>query len=152
MKRKIILVAFLLAILAIAMAILMKNKKTNRVCFRNNCFDVELATTPAKMSRGLMFRKNLDASKGMLFIFKKEGNYPFWMKNTLIPLDIIWINENKEIVFVGKNAQPCAEESPCLSINPGKNAKYVLEINGGLAEKIGLKIGDKMNLSGFLVE
>ena len=101
------------------------------------------------MSRGLMFREKMDADKGMLFIFEKEGEYPFWMKNTLIPLDIIWINEDKEVVFISENAQPCNEEYSCSSINPGNNAKYVLEINGGISEKIGLKIGDKAN---FLVK
>lgn len=152
MKRKIILIAFLSAVLAISIAVLAKNKKMNQVCFGKNCFDVELATTVAEMSRGLMFRKSLAPNKGMLFIFEKEKNYPFWMKNTLIPLDIIWINENKETVFISENSQPCQEESPCLSIYPDKNAKYILEINGGLAEKIGLKIGDKMNFSGFSVK
>lgn len=96
-------------------------------------------------SRGLMYREGLDSDKGMLFIFEKEGEYPFWMKNTLISLDIIWINENKEVVFISENAQPCSEEYSCPSISPGKNAKYVLEINGGTSERIGLKIGDKAN-------
>ncbi|MDP3052638.1 MAG: DUF192 domain-containing protein [bacterium] len=150
MKRKNLLIVFFV-ILAVAAVVLIK-EKSNRVCFKNYCFDVELAKTTAEMSRGLMFRENLAADKGMFFIFKKEGKYPFWMKNTLIPLDIIWINENKEVVFVSENTQPCPEESPCFYINPDKNAEYVLEINGGLAGKIGLKIGDKANLSGFLAE
>jgi len=151
MKRKILFIIFLIILATIA-AVLIKNKKENRVCFGKNCLEVELATTAAETSRGLMFKKSLAPNKGMLFVFRKEGNYPFWMKNTLIPLDIIWINENKKVVFISGNTQPCQEESPCFLINPGKNAKYVLEINGGLAEKIGLTVGDKMNFSGFLVE
>ncbi len=142
MKIKILLLIFL-AIVAVATTILTKGK-LDRVCFQNHCFNVELAKTAEEKSRGLMFRKNLDSNKGMLFVFKKEGDYAFWMKNTLIPLDIIWINENKEAVFISQNTPPCPEESPCLYIIPNKNAKYVLEINGGAAEKIGLKIGDKM--------
>lgn len=121
-------------------------KDKNRVCFENNCFNVEIAETDSERSRGLMFREKLDLDKGMLFIFEEEGEYSFWMKNTLIPLDIVWINEVKEVVFIGENARPCTEEYVCPSINPGKNAKYVLEINAGIAEKIGLKIGDKINL------
>ncbi len=93
-----------------------------------------------------MFREKLDLDKGMLFIFEEEGEYSFWMKNTLIPLDIIWINKAKEVVFISGNTQPCQEEYSCSSINPGKNAKYVLEINAGIAEKIGLKVGDKITI------
>jgi len=88
-----------------------------------------------------MFRKNLDKNKGMLFVFNKEGNYPFWMKNTLIPLDMIWINENSNVVFISENNLPC-EKTICSSINPNQNAKYVLEINAGMAEKIGIKTED----------
>lgn len=135
-----------------------ENMKLNRICFKENgstmltmnCFEVELAQTAAEWAKGLMFRESLDAGKGMFFIFKNEEIYPFWMKNTLIPLDIIWINENKEIVFIAENVLPCppagetGKTEICPSINPNnKTAKYVLEINGGFARKLGLKIGDK---------
>ena len=93
-----------------------------------------------------MFREKLDADKGMLFIYEKEGKYPFWMKNTLIPLDIIWIDKNKEVVFISANAQPCKEDY-CPSILPPENAKYVLEINGGVSEKIGLAIGEAVDIA-----
>lgn len=147
MKRNISLIAFLLIISAIFVSIwaVNQNKKSNRVCFKNYCFKVELAKTEKERDRGLMFRKNLDPDKGMLFIYKKEGIYSFWMANTLIPLDIIWVNQNKEIVFVSENSQPCQSNYSCPLINPYKNAQYVLEINGGTAEKIGLKIGDMVS-------
>jgi len=118
--------------------------KQNQVCFKSYCFDVELALTPEEMSRGLMFRDHLDANRGMFFVFDKEGDYQFWMENTLIPLDIIWINENREVVFISENVQPCKEYS-CPVIEPAKNAKYVLEINGGQSEKIGLTVGKKID-------
>jgi uncharacterized membrane protein (UPF0127 family) len=79
----------------------------------------------------------------MLFIINEEGIYPFWMKNTLIPLDIIWINKDKEVVFIKKDFQPCTEI--CESITPDKKAKYVLEINGSLADKNNIKVGDKVD-------
>ena len=120
-------------------------EKTTRACFEDNCFDVELALKPKEQRRGLMFREHLDLNKGMLFVFEEEGKHPFWMKNTLIPLDIIWINKNKEVVFISENTQPC-KESSCFSIKPSENAKYVLEINGGISKKIGLIIGDKIDL------
>ena len=116
--------------------------KQNQVCINDNCFYVELATTPDERALGLMFREHLDPDKGMLFIFEEEGVHPFWMKNTLIPLDIIWISEDKEVVFISKNTQPCKTDI-CPSINPGKKARYVLEVNGGVSDKIGLNVGDK---------
>jgi len=91
-----------------------------------------------------MGRKNLAEDAGMLFIFDKEGFYPFWMKDTLIPLDIIWIDENNKIVYIAGNAQPCVQN--CKNYDPPKEAKYVLEINGGLADKLNIKIGDTVNL------
>ena len=132
--------------ISIILAVLFSaTEKTTRVCFEDNCFDVELALKPEEQKRGLMFIEHLDLNKGMLFVFKKEGKYSFWMKNTLIPLDIIWINKNKEVVFISENTQPC-KESSCFSIKPSENAKYVLEINGGISKKIGLIIGDKIDL------
>ena len=92
-----------------------------------------------------MFRESLEDNRGMLFIYDFDGEYNFWMKNTLIPLDIIWINSEKEVVYIEYSAQPCQEI--CESINPGKDAKYILEINGGKANEIGLEIGDKINFN-----
>lgn len=119
--------------------------KQNKACFKNHCFYLELAITPDERSRGLMFRKSLGPREGMLFIFETEGKHNFWMKNTLIPLDIIWISKNGEVVFIKENAQPCKEDY-CLAIVPDKDAKYVLEINGGISKEIGLNTGDKISL------
>ena len=120
-------------------------EKQSQVCFKEYCFNVELAVTPEERSRGLMYKKELDSNSGMLFIFEKPGSYPFWMKNTFIPLDIIWIDENGKIVFVSENAQPC-DKYLCPSIEPAENAKYVLELNGGASRKVGLVIGAKLDL------
>lgn len=90
-----------------------------------------------------MNREYLDPDKGMLFLFENEGIYNFWMKNTLIPLDIIWIDENKKAVFIKENAMPCNLED-CEIFHPAQKAKYVLEINGGLSEKYGLKFGNEI--------
>jgi len=123
-----------------------ENPETGYVCLNSRCFTVELATTQSERQFGLMNRKSLDLDKGMLFIFKNEDDHHFWMKNTLIPLDIIWINSSQNIVYIHKNAQPCSSYH-CPSINPGKNARYVLEINGGLSDKYNISIGDKANIS-----
>jgi len=111
------------------------------VCFGEKCFQVEIAKTKAQRERGLMYREKLDKDKGMLFIFDKEGMYPFWMKNTLIPLDIIWIDGNNKVVFISQNVQPC-KTLICPSAVPSEQAKYVLEINAGFAEKLQIKTGD----------
>ncbi|MCX6815196.1 MAG: DUF192 domain-containing protein, partial [Candidatus Aenigmarchaeota archaeon] len=91
---------------------------------------------------GLMDRNYLASDKGMLFVFANEGVYPFWMKNTLIPLDMIWLDSDHGVVFISRDTQPCKQD-PCPTINPGKNAKYVLEVNAGVSDRIGLKEGDK---------
>ena len=116
-----------------------------------NCFSVELAKTQAQQERGLMYRTGMDKNKGMLFIFDKEAIYPFWMKNTLIPLDIIWIDNNYKAVFISQNVQPC-KGLICPTIVPlgpagGHPAKYVLEINAGIVNEIGLKIGDGLTIN-----
>lgn len=119
--------------------------KTGNVCVNENCFTVEIAETEAQRTKGLMNRSKLDEDKGMLFIFNKEGVYPFWMKNTLIPLDIIWIDNNYKVVFIGKNVQPC-KSLICPTTKPLVKAKYVLEINAGISDKLGIKVGDILNI------
>jgi len=132
----------LILILVLFLGLLQK-KKQSQVCFDNYCFDVEIAQTAIQRVKGLMFRKRLEKNQSMLFVFGEEKKYSFWMKNVLFPLDIIWLDANKKVVFVSYDNQPC-NHSKCIAIKPNKNAKYVLEINGGLAEKIGIKNGSKL--------
>ena len=93
-----------------------------------------------------MFRNYLDYNKGMLFFYEDEKRRGFWMKNTFIPLDIIWINQNKEVVFIHKNAKPCRGDT-CKTIYPDKKAKYVLELKAAVSDDINLKVGDRLNIS-----
>lgn len=113
----------------------------SQVCFGSECFTVELALTPEQQAQGLMGRESLDPGSGMLFVFQEEGIYPFWMKNTLIPLDMIWMDSEGKVVYIGRNERPCGPLE-CPGINPGVPARYVLEINEGLAEKMGIEEGD----------
>ena len=124
------------------------NSNKNKICFSEICFKFEIASTQEELSKGLMFRESLDENSGMLFIFPENEIHSFWMKSTLIPLDIIWINSNKEIVFIKKNAQPCLENS-CESFTSDEKALYVLEANSGTADKIGLEVGDKINFKKY---
>ena len=105
------------------------------------CFNVEIADTPETRARGLMNREHLNQDSGMLFLFDTEAEYHFWMKNTLIPLDIIWLDKNKKVVFIEHSAEPC-QTDPCETFGPSEKTKYVFEINSGLAKKIGLKERD----------
>ena len=115
-----------------------KKQNTEKACFNQNCFTVQIASTQQQM-----FREYLDENSGMLFVFDQSGEYPFWMKNTLIPLDIIWVNNEKKVVFIHENAEPCGNDL-CIAIDPHTDAKYVLELNAGAVEKINLKVGDSL--------
>jgi uncharacterized membrane protein (UPF0127 family) len=107
--------------------------------------EAELAYTDETRMRGLMFRESLPADSGMLFIFPYVDIHSFWMKNTLIPLDILWINERKEIVYF-TTADPCKAD-PCNSYAPMQKAKYVLEVNSGFAKKHNLKVGNRVEFT-----
>ena len=120
-------------------------KKWGRACFKERCFDVALAQNAIERIKGLMFQKSLEQNKGMLFLFDKEEKHYFWMKNTFIPLDIIWLNKDKKVVFISENNQPC-KWYYCSSIKPTVEAKYVLEVNSGIVKKIELKVGDELSL------
>lgn len=124
------------------------DKEENRACFKDECFYMELAKTASEKNKGLMFRDSLAEDRGMLFIFESEGIYPFWMKNMKFPLDIIWLNGEKEVVFIAKGEKPCQNDF-CPLIDPGKKATYVLEINAGLSDAIGLKIGEEVDFADF---
>ena len=143
MQKVLILILFLVLVLVLFFGFFQK-KKQGQVCFNNYCFDVEIAQTSAQKAKGLMFRESLKGNQGMLFVFKTEKKHSFWMKNVSFPLDIIWINANKKVVFVSYDSEPCYNNSKCIAIQPTASAKYVLEINGGLAKKIGVKEGSQL--------
>jgi len=110
------------------------------VCFESACINTELAETPEKRSKGLMFREALGEEEGMLFVFETPAIHPFWMKNTLIPLDMIWIDSGKKVVHV-ETAVPCTTMS-CGSYTPSAPALYVVEANAGFVESNGIEVGD----------
>ena len=91
---------------------------------------VELADTDEKRARGLMFREQLARDRGMLFIFSEPGQWSFWMKNTKVPLDILWLDHKKKIVYLAENIPGCVGD-PCLQYQPAQEATYVLEVPAG---------------------
>ncbi len=109
----------------------------------------ELANTPQKRAEGLMYRTHLAPDRGMLFTFSQAEAWVFWMKNTKIPLDLIWINEKKQIVHIEQNVPICTRtDDSCPQYRPNEGALYVLELAAGRAESLKLQRGSKLQ---FLV-
>ncbi len=105
--------------------------------------DVELALDKEKQRMGLMYRKSLPDHGGMLFVMEKNEIQSFWMKNTYVPLDIIYVDLDKKIVSIAKNTVPLNETSlPSEGI-----AKYVLEVNAGFSDAYNLQKGDQLNFT-----
>ncbi len=101
-------------------------------------FQVEVADSPETWEKGLMFRTFLPKHRGMLFLFDHDDVHTFWMKNTMISLDMIWISAQDKIVFIKSKAEPMNT----TIINPGVEARYVLEVRGGLSEDYHYAVGD----------
>ena len=103
-------------------------------------FAVEIADTEAQREKGLMFRKNLPAGQGMLFDFKREQDVSFWMQNTYIPLDMIFIRGDGSILRIVENAEPLSTRL----IPSGGPVLAVLEVIGGTTRKLGIAAGDRV--------
>jgi hypothetical protein len=100
--------------------------------------DIEIAGNPYKRATGLMFRSSLPDNAGMLFIYEKTQPLFFWMKNTYIPLDIIFANGKMQIVTIHKNTKPLSEKL----ILSYADSLYVVEVNAGFCDKYGIRVGD----------
>jgi uncharacterized membrane protein (UPF0127 family) len=112
-------------------------------------FTIEVSDTPELRERGLMFRRELAADAGMLFIHDEMSPIAYWMKNTYIPLDILYFDDQKKLVSAQLNALPCGEQPQCPIYPSAGPAQYVLELNAGLAETLHLKLGDSLNSNAF---
>ena len=119
--------------------------KGSYVTLKNERFVVELADTSEKQALGLMFREQMPDDHGMLFLFPGEATRSFWMKNTRIPLDIFYFDEELKLVSVAENTKPCRTQR-CPSYPSTAPAKYVLELNAGKAAELGVKTGDILEL------
>lgn len=108
-------------------------------------YAVELARTPEEQAQGLMFRESLPARSGMIFLFSDVAPHQFWMKNTMIPLDIVWLDGSGRVLFVSANTPPCRAD-PCPNYGPELPAPVVLEIAGGMAAKERVVVGSTIRL------
>ncbi|MBI3306134.1 DUF192 domain-containing protein [Candidatus Nomurabacteria bacterium] len=111
---------------------------------------VEIADTPDKQAQGLSARQGLSEDEGMLFVFENASVYPFWMKDMKFAIDIIWLNEDKEVIYIKKDARPeLFPETYGLKNEQGESllTKYVLEVVSGFSEKNNLKVGDRAEFS-----
>jgi uncharacterized protein len=107
---------------------------------RRHKFTVEVATTPAQLEQGLMFRRNLAPDAGMLFDFKTPSPVSMWMKNTFIPLDMLFIDPKGRIINIAERTVPGSLD-PVAAAAP---ARAVLELNGGTASRLGIRPGDRV--------
>ena len=103
-------------------------------------FTIELALSDAQMEQGLMFRRSLAANAGMLFDFRSPTNVTMWMKNTLIPLDMLFLDEQGRIIDIHERAVPLSTDV----IAAKSPARYVIELNGGTAARLGIRPGDRV--------
>lgn len=110
-------------------------------------YSTELATDDAGRQRGLMHRDALAPDHGMLFVFAGESPQAFWMKNTLIPLDILYFDTGRRLVSMQLDVQPCKAD-PCATYPSRAPARYVLELSAGTATRIGAQAGDVLKIDG----
>ncbi|MGK0209510.1 MAG: uncharacterized membrane protein (UPF0127 family) [Patescibacteria group bacterium] len=116
------------------------------VCFGEVCFVAAVADDSAERARGLMGVAYLPEDYGMLFVFESVGSHRFWMKDTLIDLDMIFIDSDFRVVEV-VTAVPCTTDAvDCLRYGGNEHSLYVFEIKGGLADVLGIGIGDEVNI------
>ena len=106
--------------------------ETSSVQIGEQSWTVEIAKTPEQRQQGLMLREKLEVGKGMFFEFEEEDFHAFWMKNTFIPLDVIWISKDKKVIEM-QTLQPCTTDQ-CESFKPSQKAQFVLEVNAGAFE------------------
>ena len=142
MKKNWFLILIIATGLAISYPFVFKSQPTNQVTIKDQTYKVEIADSPEERERGLSNRDHLEPNSGMLFIFSEEDKHKFWMKDTKIPLDIIWINDSRIVEMTTLQPQ---NENDIPSYTPENKANYVLEINANSGFKLGDTVQMKLN-------
>lgn len=143
-KRRGYIIIFIALLVLVGLFIFLSDKNSNYVLINGKKIKVEIADSELEREKGLMYRESLDENSGMLFIFPDSKTRGFWMKNTLIPLDILFIDDSLKIVDI-KTAIPCYSE-PCAIYTSNLPAKYVLEVNSGFSKHNNLSIGERIGI------
>lgn len=121
---------------------------TIRSATGEHLFTVAVAATPEQQEHGLMFYRSLGADQGMIFPYDPPAAVSFWMKNTLIPLDMIWIDAEKKVVAVHHDVPPCKAD-PCPSYSPDAKGSYVLELAAGAGARHKVVVGSVLKFQGL---
>jgi uncharacterized protein len=145
MKRYLLPLA--LALFASACTATPAKSDTRELTLHGHVFHVELATNDAQRELGLMHRNSLATDHGMLFVFPYDAPQSFWMKDTLIGLDMLFFNKDRKLVSMQLNVPPCKTD-PCPVYPSGKPVVYVLELAAGTAAQLGITNGDTFSLQG----
>lgn len=145
MKRSYARFSLMLAMLVLVASIQACAAKGSSVTLNGHTFTVEVADTDATREHGLMDRTEMAADHGMLFVFQDDIPRAFWMKNTKIALDMLFFDADRRLVSVQRNVPPCTSD-PCPAYSSGAPARYVLELNGGETQKIGVTAGDEIEI------
>jgi uncharacterized protein len=150
-RRTACVAAFLLAACASGKGAAEPPRPTGRVIVETaagarHTVRVEVVRTDASRARGLMFREQLDADAGMLFVFDESEHHGFWMKNTLIPLDMLFIDDTGRIVGIIERAEP----GSLTSRDAGVPSRFVLEVNGGWSAEYGVAKGDRVRFENVM--
>lgn len=113
-----------------------------KLCIRHHCFECEVAKTPEQQELGLMFRHHMPANRGMWFVFPVAKRQSFWMKNTYLSLDLLFVGADLSVAHIHHSAFPRSMDV----ISPPVMVPYVLEINGGLSKKYRFRVGDRVTI------
>lgn len=150
------LIAVIIIILGISAYFYFQHVKKNTIfesatfTIKHKKYNLDIARSATQLAVGLSNRKSICDKCGMIFIFNYDGVLPFWMKNTLIPLDMIWIDKDQEIVSIQTANIEEDIENPLKVYTNDVPARYVIELKAGMAKELDLRIGDKIDLSPIL--
>jgi hypothetical protein len=143
---KIFVIAFVAAVILRFLPIQdLEIKHTGKIRVGTQVLTIEYASGNEKVAKGLSGRKELPKDHGMFFVFPTDGNYYFWMKDMLFPIDIIFLGSDYKIIDILYNAPPCGNDD-CPKVSPQEKFRYVLEVNSGLSKENELKIGDQFEI------
>lgn len=149
LKTKLKIIVIFIMVVFVVFVYYQKPETETKVIFiaggQSVSVSVEVADEPGEWETGLMFRERLPENHGMLFVFPDERERRFWMKNTLIPLDMVFVSSNLTIIHIVENAQPCKKD-PCRIYGSNGNAQYVIEVNSGFCKKHKIRKGNTIEI------